>query len=152
MYSLIIKSSFDSINTYKLSFLGYEVTDHHLSRGLITSRKPNATILYDYLYYEYINYLIDDIILICGYGYHNYCLQRYQFKCLIYLEYLQNKVKKNVDALMASLTKKLDGQESIEEDSKNIDEDDLNDIDEMMDNIIAVENLLEHVKESFLKL
>ena len=53
---------------------------------------------------------------------------------------------------MTSLTKKSGGQESVKEDSKNTDEDDLNNINEMIDNIVAVENLLEHAKESFLKL
>ncbi len=152
IYPSIIKSSSDGINTYKLPSLDYEVTDHHLSRGFVTSRKPNTTILCDYLYCEYTNYLIDGIILACGHGYYNHCLQKCQFKCLICLGYLQNKVKKNVDALMTSLTKKSGKQESVEEDNKNTDEDDLNDIDEMMDNIVAVENLLEHAKESFLKL
>jgi len=71
---------------------------------------------------------------------------------LIYLGYLQNEVKKNVDVLMTSLTKKSDEQESIEEDSKNTDENDLNDIDEIINNIIVVKNLLEYAKESFLKL
>ncbi len=53
---------------------------------------------------------------------------------------------------MTSLTKKSDEQESIEEDSKNTDENDLNDIDEIINNIIVVKNLLEYAKESFLKL
>ena len=53
---------------------------------------------------------------------------------------------------MTSLTKKSGEQESVEENSKNMDEDDLNDIDEMMDDIVAMENLLEHAKELFLKL
>ncbi len=48
-YPLIIKSLSDGINIYKLPLLGYEITDQHLSRGFITSRKPNTGILYTYI-------------------------------------------------------------------------------------------------------
>jgi len=71
----VIKSSSNGINTYKLPSLDYEVTDRHLPQGFVTSKKPNTTILYDYLYCEYTNYLIDGIILTCGHGYHNHYLQ-----------------------------------------------------------------------------
>ncbi|RIB24285.1 hypothetical protein C2G38_2168924 [Gigaspora rosea] len=42
---LIVNSS-ESINTYKLSSLGYEVTDCHLPRGFVTSKRLN-TYLHD---------------------------------------------------------------------------------------------------------
>ncbi|RIB12811.1 hypothetical protein C2G38_2199672 [Gigaspora rosea] len=35
-----VRSS-NNIDTYKLSSLGYEITDRHLPRGFVTSRKPN---------------------------------------------------------------------------------------------------------------
>ncbi len=76
IHSSVIKSSSNGINTYKLPSLDYEVTDCHLPRGFVTSRKLNTTILCNYLYCEYTNYLIDGIVLACGHGYHNHCLQR----------------------------------------------------------------------------
>ena len=97
--------------------------------------------------------MIDGIILTCGHGYHNHCLQRCQFKCLICLGYLQDEVKKNVDALITSFMKKSGEQESVEEDTgRDAAKDDLNDVDETKDDIIKVENLLEHTKELFLKM
>ena len=113
IYPSVIKSSSNSINTYKLPSLGYNVTDRHLPRGFVTSRKPNTAILCDYLYCEYNGYLIDGIVLACEHGYYNHCLQRCQFKCLICLGYLQDEVKKNVDALITSFTKRLGEQESV---------------------------------------
>ena len=153
IHPLVIKSSSNGINTYKLSSLDYKVTDRHLPWGFVTSKKPNTTILCDYLHCEYTNYLIDGIILACGYSYHNHCLQRCQFKCLICLGYLQDEVKKNVDALITSFMKKSGEQESVEEDTgRDAAKDDLNDVDETKDDIIKVENLLEHTKELFLKM
>ncbi|RIB26919.1 hypothetical protein C2G38_2161954 [Gigaspora rosea] len=38
-------------------------------------------------------------VLACGHGYHNQCLKKCQFKCLICLDYLKDEIKKNVDAL-----------------------------------------------------
>ena len=69
---MIIKTSSDGINEYKLLSLGYEITDHHLSRGFVTSRKPLTNVLCDYLYYDYTNTNHDDCsILAYGYGYHS---------------------------------------------------------------------------------
>ena len=100
---LIVKSSSDGINTYKLPSLGYEVTDRHLPRDFVTSRKPNTAILCDYISCDGNSH--DGNILACGHSYHNICLQRSQFKCCICLDYLQREVKNNVNALITSLTK-----------------------------------------------
>jgi len=49
--------------------------------------------------------------------------------------------------------KKSGEQESVEEDTgRDAAKDDLNDVDETKDDIIKVENLLEHTKELFLKM
>ena len=68
-YPLIIKSSSDSINTYKLSLLDYEVTDYHLPRGFITCRKLNTFTLYDYIYCDDNSF--NGIILTCDHDYYN---------------------------------------------------------------------------------
>jgi hypothetical protein len=39
-YPLIVETSSDGINTYELPSLGYRITDRHLPRGFVTSRKP----------------------------------------------------------------------------------------------------------------
>ena len=39
-HSLIVKTSSDGINTYKLPSLGYSITDRHLPRGFVTSKNP----------------------------------------------------------------------------------------------------------------
>ncbi|RIB07183.1 hypothetical protein C2G38_2046214 [Gigaspora rosea] len=103
-YPSIIQTSSNGINTYKLPSLDYEIMDRHLPRGFVMNWKPNATILCDYVYC-YNSSSIDGIVLTCGHGYHNHCLQRCQFKCLICLGYLQGEVKKNIDALLKSLMK-----------------------------------------------
>ena len=96
IYPLVIKSSSNGINIYKLPSLDYKVTNRHLLRGFVTFRKSNTTILYDYLYCKYTNYLIDNIFLAYGHGYHNHCLQKCQSKCLICLDYLRVEIKKNL--------------------------------------------------------
>ena len=149
-YPLIISSS-DGINTYKLPSLGYEVTDRHLPRGFVTSRKPNTTTLCDYLYCNYTNCSTNGTILACGHGYHNYCLQRCQFKCLICLEYLQNEIKNNINALITSLMKSSIENEPIDENIEDTGEDDLNDAEVTIDDLI-MDNLLESAKKSFLEL
>jgi hypothetical protein len=150
-YPSIVKSSSDGICTYKLPSLGYEVTDRHLPRGFVTSRKPNTSILCDSVDCNCINDLSNGSILACGHGYHIHCLQRCQFKCFICLDYLQDQVKKNVDALIVSMTKGLAENESIEKSNDAV-EDDLMDAEEVRDEIEITASLLEHAKQSFTQL
>ncbi|RIB12828.1 hypothetical protein C2G38_2199606 [Gigaspora rosea] len=56
LYPLIVSSSDDGINTYKLPSLDYEITDRHLPRGFVTSRKPYTSVLCDYLRCDCTNY------------------------------------------------------------------------------------------------
>ena len=140
-YPLIIKSSSDSINQYKLLSLGYEITDRHLLRDFITPRKSNTIVLYDYTYCD--SNLLDGKVLACDYDYHSLCLQKSQFKCFICLNYLQGEVRKNINALITSLTKDLGKNEFIDENSKEVDEDDLSNVEEATGNLIITEGLLE---------
>jgi len=87
-YPLIVKTSSSGINTYKLVSLGYEVTDRHLPRGFVTSKKPSSSILCDFIYCDVTNDSSNGSVLACGHGYHSRCLQRCQFKCTICLDYL----------------------------------------------------------------
>ncbi|CAG8840435.1 24135_t:CDS:2, partial [Gigaspora margarita] len=120
-HSSIIQTSSDGINTYKLTSLGYEITDRYLPHGFVTNWKPYATILCDYVYC-YNSSSIDG--------------------------YLQGEIKKNIDALLTSLMK--EEKNPIKDDSKNIVKDNSK-IDEMTDNSKTVEDSLERATESFLK-
>ena len=96
-YPLIIKTSSNGINSYKLPSLVYEITDCHLPRGFVTSRKPSTDIFCDYVYCDYTNtnYNLNNCsVLACGHGYHNHCLQRCQSKCLITWTIFNSKSKK----------------------------------------------------------
>ncbi|RIB16018.1 hypothetical protein C2G38_2191071 [Gigaspora rosea] len=139
--SCVISSS-DNINTYKLLSLGYEVTDRHLPRGFVTLRKPNISVLCDSTYCNTPYDSVNSSILACGHGYHSYCLQNQQFNCL---DYLQNEVRKNTNALIKSLTKSL-GENLPKEDTDNDDEDS-DEIHEISDEV-AVELQLEQVKKT----
>jgi hypothetical protein len=152
-YPLVLKSLSDGISTYKLLSLGYKITDRHLPRGFVTSKKPNIVVLCDFIYCDRTDDSINGSVLACRHGYYSYCLQRCQYKCLICLNYLQNEVKKNVDALIASLTK--EGRvenESINENIEDADEDDLSNTKQVTHDMIATENLLERTKTLFLEL
>ena len=46
-YPSNIESSSDGINTYELPSLGYKITDRHLPRGFVTSRKSDTS---DFVY------------------------------------------------------------------------------------------------------
>ena len=100
-YSLIVETSTSGINTYKLPSLGYNITDRHLPRGFVTSKKPNTAILCDYT------------DLACGHGYHSRCLQRCQYKCYICLGYLQDEITKNVNAMLSSMTTEYNENERV---------------------------------------
>ncbi|CAG8815825.1 23594_t:CDS:2, partial [Gigaspora margarita] len=132
-YTPIISCS-DNINSYKLPSLGYEITDRHLPRGFVTIRKPFTTSLCDYMHCD-SNYSADGKVLACGHGYHNHCLEKCRSKCLIYLDYLQNEVKKNIGALKISLTKVLNEKEFAGERTGNTVESDIDDADTATDNI-----------------
>jgi hypothetical protein len=148
---LIVKSSSDGINTYKLPSLGYEITDRHLPRGFVTSRKPNTGILCDYI--DCDDNSDNGNILACGHGYHSLCLQKSQFKCSICLDYLRDEVKNNVNALITSLTKEIKIEdESTDDNIENVDEDGLNDIEEVTHDMVVTEDLLKRTKKSFLEL
>ncbi|CAG8565237.1 25029_t:CDS:2 [Gigaspora margarita] len=148
-YSSIIDSS-NNINTYKLYSLGYEITDRHLPRGFVTSRKPFTTALCDYLNCNCIDYSDCSKVLACGHGYHNQCLEKCQFKCLICLDYLKQEIKKNVDALKVSLVKKLGDNEFIDERRENIVEDNVDNV-EIATGDTTIEEL-EFAKKLFLEL
>jgi hypothetical protein len=69
---------------------------------------------------------------------------------LICLDYLQVEIKKNVDALKGSLTKKLNENEFINENNENTVDDDSDDVEPATDDVATMENLLEHAKNHFL--
>jgi len=150
-YPLIVKTSSSGINTYKLVSLGYEVTDRHLPRGFVTSKKPSSSILCDFIYCDVTNDSSNGSVLACGHGYHSRCLQRCQFKCTICLDYLRGEVKKNVDALIVGMTKGLVDNESFES-TNNAVEGDLNDVAETRDDMVVIASLLEQTKQSFIQL
>jgi hypothetical protein len=152
-HPLITETSSDCINTYQLPSLGYKITDRHLPRGFVTRRKPDTsiTMLCDFELCDQPNNLCDGKILACGHGYHNHCLQQCQNKCVICLEYLQEEIKKNVDAVITSMMKE-SADISIDATNDNTAEDDLNNVDEAIDDILMAEILLEHAKNSFLGL
>ena len=71
----------------------------------------------------------------------------------ICLDYLQDKVKNNVNTLIISLMKKAKIEdESINDNVENVNEDSLNDIEEITYDIVVTENLLKCTKRLFLKL
>ena len=148
---LLIKSSSDAINTYKLPSLGYEITDQHLLRGFITPKKSNMFILYEFIYCDQTNDHFDGSVLACGHGYHSYCLQKCQFKCLICLDYLQNEIKKNVDALLTNMMKDSVENDTIDENIEDEGKDNLNDAKAAIDDLI-MDNSFEFAKKSFLEL
>ena len=148
---LLVKSLSNGINTYKLPSLGYEVTDRHLPRGFVTPRKPNTFGLCDFVYCDQTNNNLNGSVLAYRHGYHSYCLQRYQFKCLICLEYLQNEIKNNINALITSLMKSSIENEPIDENIEDTGEDDLNDAEVTINDLI-MDNLLESAKKTFLEL
>ncbi|RIB07931.1 hypothetical protein C2G38_2272606 [Gigaspora rosea] len=131
---------------------GYEVSDRHLPRGFVTAKKPSIVALCDYVHCRNSNYSVDGIVLACGHGYHNHCLQICQFKCLICLEYLNDKIIENVNALMKSLKKKLDEKEPDVEDVGIIDDDNSDNTNDVVGDIPEDLLELENAKESFLKI
>ena len=149
-YPLILESSSDGINKYKLLSLGYEITDRHLPRGFVTPKKPNTAVLCDYTHCD--SNSLDGKVLACGHGYHSLCLQKSQFKCFICLDYLQGEVKKNINALITSMTKDLGKNEFIDENSKEVDEDNLSNVEEATGDLVITEGLLEQTKKLFLEL
>jgi hypothetical protein len=64
------------------------------------------------------------------------------------LEYLQEEIKKNVDAVIMSMTKE-SADISIDATNDNTAEDDLNNVDEAIDDILMAEILLERAKIHF---
>ncbi|RIB03515.1 hypothetical protein C2G38_2224849 [Gigaspora rosea] len=113
-----IISSSDNINTYNLPPLGYEITDHNGK------------------------------VLACGHGYHDYCLEKCNLKCLICLDYLRGEVSKNINALRVSMRKKLGENKFIEEDFGGVVEDDLDNSETAIDDAATIENL-ENAKKIF---
>jgi len=138
-----------NIHVQKQADTTNNITDRHLPRGFVTSKKPNTTILCDYTDCDCTNILSDGSILACGHGYHSRCLQRCQFKCFICLGYLQDEITKNVNAMLSSMTKEYVEDEMIEESEENVADDDLSDIDGITDDALVVDNLLERAKYLF---
>ncbi|RIB19121.1 hypothetical protein C2G38_2182716 [Gigaspora rosea] len=152
IYPIVKSTSDNGINTYELPSLGFEITDRHLPRGFVTSKKPNISFLCDSLCCDRTDDLSNGYVLACGHGYHNYCLQKSHFKCLICLGYLQNEIKKNVDALIVSMTSDLVDVGIFDDRNKDEDEDDSGNADEIIGNVIDVEELLKYVKLTFVNL
>ncbi|CAG8826838.1 3816_t:CDS:2, partial [Gigaspora margarita] len=120
--SSFIVSSSNNIAIYKLSSLGYEIMNCHFPRGFVISRKPSIFALCNSIYCNISYDLSNSSVLAYRHGYHSYCLQNQQFKCFICLDYLQNKIRKNTNVLIKSLTKDLDeklSKEDIEEDKND---------------------------------
>ncbi|RIB19126.1 hypothetical protein C2G38_2182720 [Gigaspora rosea] len=119
--SFIISSS-NNINIYKLSSLGYEITDRYLPRGFVTSKKPN-------------------IFAICD-----------SIHCNTPYDLSNGSIRKNTDALIKSLTKSLGenlSKKDIEEDKG--DDKDPNEIHEISDDVM-VERQLEDAKKLFFEM
>ncbi|RIB25350.1 hypothetical protein C2G38_2031103 [Gigaspora rosea] len=155
LYPLIVSSSDDGINTYKLPSLDYEITDRHFPRGFVTSRKPYTSVLCDYLRRDCTNYTNcseNGIVHACGHGYHNHCLQRCNFNCLICLGYLRDEIKINIAALKVSMRKDLNENEFINESTESTVEDESDDDEAVTSNIEIEDNLLENVKKNFLNI
>ncbi|CAG8838007.1 20419_t:CDS:2, partial [Gigaspora margarita] len=151
-YPSIINVSSDDIYTYKLPSLGYKVSDCHLPQGFVIAKKPSIVAFCDYVHCRNSNYLVDGIVFACGHGYHNHCLQICQFKCLICLEYFNDKIIENINTLMKSLKKKLDEKEPDLEDIGTIVDDNSDNADDVVDDIPEDLLELENAKESFLKI
>jgi len=71
---------------------------------------------------------------------------------LICLDYLQIEIKKNVNTLRESMTKKLNENEFINENDENIVDNDSGNIEAAMDDVITIENLLKYAKKAFFEL
>ncbi|CAG8849383.1 27932_t:CDS:2, partial [Gigaspora margarita] len=126
LYPLTVNSFDDGINSYKLPSLGYEITDHHLPRGFVTSRKLFTNILCDYLYCDCTNYtncLNDD----------------------------NDVIKSNVEAIKVSIKKDLGEKEFVDENVESANEDN-SDAEDTTSNIAAMDNLLEQAKKNFFEL
>ncbi|RIB20838.1 hypothetical protein C2G38_2178254 [Gigaspora rosea] len=128
LYPLTINSSDDNINSYKLPSLGYEITDRHLPRGFVTSRKPFINVLCDYLYCDCTNY--------------TNCSND---------GYLQDAIKSNVEAIKVSMMKDLGEKEFMDENVESADEDD-SDAEDATGDIATVDNLLDQAKKNFFEL
>ena len=127
----MLKRHLDGINTYELPSLGYRITDHHLPRGFVTSRKPALQFFVIIQIATVLTIYLISRILACGHGYHTRCLNRCQSKCFICLGYLQDEIKKNIDAMLMSMIKEVVGSEPI-------DESDLSDADEITDDALMI--------------
>ncbi|RIB30499.1 hypothetical protein C2G38_2152436 [Gigaspora rosea] len=127
LYPLIISSSDDSINTYKLPSLGYKITDRHLPRGFVTPRKPYTSILCDFLHCDCTSY--------------TNCSDN---------EYLKNEIRINVESLKVSMTKDLGENEFIVEQDEGTGDDELDDAEAVAGEMEIEDNLLENAKKTFL--
>jgi len=135
----------NALQPYEQTALILNVDDYH---NIHTQRKPDTSILCDFELCDQSHNLCDGKILACGHGYHNHCLEQCQNKCVICLEYLQEEIEKNVDAVIMNMTKE-SADISIDATNDNTAEDDLNNVDEAIDNILVAEILLERAKISF---
>src|SRR6185437_10688230 len=120
----------------------------------VTSRKPSTNVLCYYLYCDctnYTNYSNDGNVLVCRHGYHSRCLQRCNFKCLICLDYLQDAIKSNVEAIKVSMMKDLGKKKFMDENVESADKDD-SDAKNVIGDIVAIDNLLDQAKKNFFEL
>ncbi|RIB05114.1 hypothetical protein C2G38_2281744, partial [Gigaspora rosea] len=132
----------------------YEITDRHLPRGFVTSKKPFTTVLCDYVHCDRTNcsnYSDNGKVLACGHSYYDYCLEKCNLKCLICLDYLRGDVSKNINALRVSMRKKLGENEFIKEDFGGVVENDLDNSETAIDDAATIKNL-ENAKKSFFEL
>jgi len=92
--------------------------------------------------------LSNDIVLICGHGFHKECLTLCNGKCNHCFNYLSSAIKKNVISLTKRLTIPLKDNEKplVEKDDVNLDENDKNNDENMYD---ILEKLEQNIDNQF---
>ncbi|RIB06370.1 hypothetical protein C2G38_2217286 [Gigaspora rosea] len=127
--------------------IGIVANAQHLPLGFSTSRKPNQSVLYDYLLctkadiHVYTNLLSPNLkILACGHKYHVECLEEIGQKCPPCLEFLKNGIQV------------IQVQENIpEEAQENITEEFISETNEDDDNVIIIGSNEDTVLDSLLQ-
>ena len=91
----------------------------------------------------------NNIILICGHGFHRECLTSYNDNCSHCFDYLSLGIKKNIDSLTERLNTPLKDNEKslVEEDANNNNNNTNENADENIQNII--ENLEQNIDNQF---
>src|SRR5687767_2101933 len=79
-------------------YLVYEITDRHLPRGFVTSRKPSTNIFCNYIYCDYTNYTNTNL---------NNCSVYTHVWTWLLQSLSTNSKSKSVNALKESMIKRL---------------------------------------------